>query len=119
MRRQIDRCILEMALVGYESERQEIANAMAAIQKQLGGRATKVTASKGAKPKRHLSAAALRRISAAQKKRWAAFHKSKAEKPAPAKKVAKKKMSAERRAALVANLAKARAARAAKKAATA
>jgi len=63
-----------------------------------------------------MSAAALRRISLAQKKRWAAYHAKQggtAKKAAP-KKTAKRKMSSERKAALVANLAKARAARAAK-----
>ncbi len=49
-------------------------------------------------------------------KRWAAVHK--AEKTAPKKAPAKKRMSPARKAALVANLAKARAARAAKRTAT-
>jgi hypothetical protein len=67
------------------------------------------------KAKRKLSAAGRAAIVAATKKRWAAIHK--AEKPAPTKVAAKKKMSPARKAALVANLAKARAARAAKRAA--
>jgi hypothetical protein len=72
-----------------------------------------------AKPKRKMSAAGRKAISEATKKRWAAFHKAKT-KPVVAKKatankaVAKKKLSPARKAALVANLAKARAARAAK-----
>ena len=65
------------------------------------------------KPKRKLSAAGRKAIIAATKKRWEAFHK--AEKPAPAK----KKMSPASKAALLANLAKARAARAAKRGAAA
>ena len=112
----LDRSTLEMALVGYEAESQKIQNAMSAIRSQLRMRSTKPAASvmtAGAKPKRRLSAAARKRIAAAQKKRWAAFHAN-AAKPAP-KKVAKKKLSPARRAALVANLAKARAAKAAKK----
>ncbi len=68
------------------------------------------------KAKRKLSASGRAAIVAATKKRWAAIHK--AEKPAPEKAPAKKKMSRARKAALVANLAKARAARAAKRAAT-
>jgi hypothetical protein len=64
------------------------------------------------KPKRRISKEGMARIIAATKKRWAAFHK--AEKPAP-----KTKLSPARKAALVANLAKARAARAAKRAAQA
>jgi hypothetical protein len=65
------------------------------------------------KPKRKLSAAGRKAIIVATKKRWESFHK--AEKPAPAK----KKMSPARKAALLANLAKARAARAAKRGAAA
>jgi hypothetical protein len=62
-----------------------------------------------------MSAAAKKRIAAGQKKRWAAFHANDT-KPVAAKKAApKRKMSPERKAALVANLAKARAARAAKR----
>ena len=54
-------------------------------------------------------------ISEATKKRWAAFHATKqAKKPALKKAVAKRKLSPARKAALVANLAKARAAKAAK-----
>ena len=112
MRRQIDRSVLEMAFMGYEAERQKIEAAMVAIRKQLGVRGKSAAGpinTAGATPrrKRQLSAAALRRISAAQKKRWAAFHKSKAEKSAPKKAAVKRKLSPERKAALVANLAKA------------
>ena len=74
------------------------------------------------KPKRKLSAAGRKAISEATKKRWAAVHAAAAKtKPAPATKkapvkkaVAKKKLSPARKAALVANLAKAREAKAAK-----
>jgi hypothetical protein len=68
-----------------------------------------------AKAKRKLSAAGRAAIVAATKKRWAAIHK--AEKPATKTAPAKKKMSPARKAALLANLAKARSARAAKRAA--
>ena len=67
------------------------------------------------KAKRKLSAAGRAAIIAATKKRWAAIHKT--EKPAAKTAPARKKMSPARKAALVANLAKARAARAAKRAA--
>jgi hypothetical protein len=70
-----------------------------------------------AKAKRELSAAGRAAISAAMKKRWAAIHKTEA--PATKTAPAKKKMSPARKAALLASLAKARAARAAKRAATA
>jgi hypothetical protein len=72
-----------------------------------------VTAPAPAKAKRKLSAAGRAAIDAATKKRWAAIQK--AEKPATKTAPAKKKMSPARKAALVANLAKARAARAAKR----
>src|ERR1039457_6605830 len=66
-----------------------------------------------AEPKRKMSAAGKKAISEATKKRWAAFHATKqAKKP-----VARTKLSPARKAALVANLAKARAAKAAKVAA--
>jgi hypothetical protein len=74
------------------------------------------------KSKRKLSKAGRAAIVAALKKRWAlkkaAAKKAvvkKASVKAPSAKAAKKKMSPERKAALVANLAKARAARAAKR----
>jgi hypothetical protein len=65
------------------------------------------------KPKRKISAAGKKAIAQAQRKRWKEF-KAKAPKPAPKKTAAKRKLSPARKAALVANLAKARAAKAAK-----
>jgi hypothetical protein len=71
-----------------------------------------------AKPKRNLSAAGRKAISDATKKRWAAVHAAEQAKKPPLKKAAaKKKLSPARMAALVANLAKAREAKAAKAAA--
>lgn len=131
MRRQIDKSVLEMALVGYESERRKIEDAMAAIHNLLGvrskgasastvGVASKPTAE--AKPKRKMSAAGKRAIRAALKKRWAEFHaKAKAEKPVKqtaTKKAARKKaVSADVKQKRIAALAKARQAKAAKRAA--
>jgi hypothetical protein len=122
-RMQMDNSLFAAALVGYESQLQKINDAIAEIRSQLGQRPGRSSAQVVAAPKarRTMSAAARKRIAAAQKKRWAAFH-AKAEKPAKKVAVAKKaapkrKMSPERKAALVANLAKARAARAAKKSA--
>jgi hypothetical protein len=67
--------------------------------------------------KRKMSAAGKKAIAEAQRKRWAAS-KEDAKPPAPeAAPKPKRKLSAARKAALVANLAKARATRAAKKAA--
>jgi hypothetical protein len=136
---------LQMALVGLEAERQKIETAMAAIRKQLGVRSSRAAAPTisqeptAAESKRNLSSAARKRIGDAQKLRWRKFRKAQepavaakkasvkkaapkkaavkgvAPKVAPKKAFPKKKMSAERKAALVANLAKARAAKAAKK----
>jgi hypothetical protein len=117
----MDRSLLTAALHGYEVELQRIRTAMAEIQSQLGHRSVKSSALVGGgarKARRKMSAAARKRIADAQKKRWAAFHKQKAAPKATVKKAARKrKMSPERKAALVANLAKARAAREAKKSA--
>lgn len=113
MPKAVDHSILEMALVGLRAQAQTIDEKMAAIRKQLGIRGGKSAAPmsmNGEKPRRVLSVAARKRIAAAQKKRWAAFH-AKQGKPA---KTAKRNMSPERKAALAANLAKARAAKAAK-----
>jgi hypothetical protein len=59
-------------LIGYEVERQKIEAAMAAIGKKVDGRdvAPGVDGIHGSR--RVLSAAARRRIAAAQRKRWAA-----------------------------------------------
>jgi hypothetical protein len=68
---------LMMALQAYQTEAQRIEAAMAAIRQRLGSRAARVSAvvtTNGAGPKRHMSPAAIERIRAGQKKRWAAFH---------------------------------------------
>jgi hypothetical protein len=126
MRRQIDNSLLEMALVGYNAKRDEVVQKMADIERRLGVRLKGAAAPKGAastptakaKPKRNMSAAARKHIVAAQKKRWAAFH-AKADAAKPAKQSAKhpkRTMSPAVKARLVANLAKARAAKANKRA---
>jgi hypothetical protein len=73
-----DLSTLQMALVGYEIEKQRIEGKIREIQAMLKGKAVSSPASTGPKPaggKRVLSAAARKRISAAQKKRWAAHRK--------------------------------------------
>ncbi len=124
MRRQIDRSILEMALVGYNAKREEVIQKMAEIERQLGIRRIGAPASKVAAeaptattPKRTMSAAGKRAIRAALKKRWAAFH-AKAGALKPVRKIAKKSkrtLSPAAKAKLMANLAKARAAKANKR----
>jgi len=130
MPKPLDRSVLEMALVGYQRSLENTQEKIADIQRQLGIRPTKAAASVTtgeAKPKRRMSAVARKRIALAQKKRWAAFHQAEGPEPAkktavmaaPAKAVAKRKLSPARKAALLANLAKARVARSAKRTAAA
>ena len=107
-----------MALVGYQRSREDIEEKIADLQRRLGVHLAKTPASftsENPKTRRTMSVAARKRIAEAQKKRWAAFHA----KAASAKKAEapKKKISPARRAALVASLIKARAARAAQRAA--
>jgi len=70
---------LQMALVGYQIEKQKIDDKIRAIEAQLRGKSGTMpaTTAAGRAPgaKRVLSAAARRRIAAAQRKRWAAHRK--------------------------------------------
>ena len=73
-----DLSTLQMALVGYEIEKQKIADKISEIQAKLKGKTvtSKATAEpKEASVKRVLSPAARWRIAAAQKKRWAEHRK--------------------------------------------
>ena len=122
MRRKFDHAILEAALVGYQVELQKIQEKITAIRKQLGGRvniaAQAPAVSDGSERRGQMSAAARKRIAEAQKKRWRKFHATRKAATGTAKEAApKRNLSPARRAALAANLAKARAAKAAKKAA--
>lgn len=97
----VDNTILEMALVGYQSQLDRLSAKMAEIRAQLGqhgpGRpkaATIGTDHAGPK-KRALSAAARARISAAQKKRWAAQKQQQVQPEKP-----KRKLSAAGRRAI-------------------
>ena len=72
--------ILQMALVGYEVEKQRIEEKIGEIQAMLKGKTVySRAAAKPAGVKRILSAAARKRISKAQKKRWAKDRKRKAQ----------------------------------------
>jgi len=67
-----DPLTLQMALVGYQIEKQKVENKIRELQAQLKGiRLPSAAADKAEKPKRILSPAARRRIALAQKKRWA------------------------------------------------
>jgi hypothetical protein len=72
-----DLSTLQMALVGYEVERQKIDARIREIQAKLKGKHTAAPAAAEKKPvvKRVLSAEARKRIAAAQKKRWAEHRK--------------------------------------------
>jgi len=72
-----DLSTLQMALVGYQLEKQRIETRIQEIQAQLKGKAvaSPATAAKPEGTKRVLSPAARKRIAAAQKKRWAEHRK--------------------------------------------
>jgi hypothetical protein len=141
---ELNRTIIEAAIVGFERQRQEIEETLAELRAQLNGKAptkpgrkSKATdvaeVADAPEAKRTMSKAGRDAIRAALRKRWAAFHASKG--PAPnakavtkeaSKKAAvkttakatnaapKRKLSAEAKAKLAENLAKARAAKAKK-----
>lgn len=78
-----DVATLQMALVGYEIEKQKIEARIQEIRSQLKGHRVAAPAASAdgsaAGSRRQLSAAARRRIAAAQKRRWAKHRKEKAE----------------------------------------
>jgi len=71
--------MLQMALIGYQHQKQTIDEKIHEIEARLKGKksadAAAPAAAKPAKVKRGLSAAARKRIGAAQKKRWAEHRK--------------------------------------------
>jgi len=87
--------LLQAALVGFEVEKQRIEAKIAELRAILGS--APVPATRSAKPKRTLSAAARKRIAEAQKQRWAKF-RSEAHAAGPTKRV----LSAAGRKAIVA-----------------
>jgi hypothetical protein len=73
-----DTTTLQMALVGYQIEKDKIDDKIRAIQSQLKGKRVSFSSAPGAAApatKRVLSPAARKRIAAAQKKRWAEHRK--------------------------------------------
>ncbi len=72
--------LLQAALYGYQMEKEKIEAKIRDLQAQLKGKKAPVAAAKPAKSggRREMSDAARARIAAAQKKRWAEFHKKKA-----------------------------------------
>lgn len=78
-----DDLTLQMALVGYEIERQKIDEKIKEIRARLGGKKVPMpSAAAAGEPaptrKRNLSTAARKRIAMAQKRRWAEHRKQKA-----------------------------------------
>jgi multidrug resistance efflux pump len=76
----IDPGLLQAALYGYQVEKEKIEAKIRDLQAQLKGKKAPVAAAKTGKVggRREMSDAARARIAAAQKKRWAEFHKQKA-----------------------------------------
>ena len=75
-----DATTLQMALVGYEIEKQKIEDKIRELQAQLKGKSAPLPSAAAGKPaaegpKRILSPAARRRIAQAQKKRWVEHRK--------------------------------------------
>jgi hypothetical protein len=117
---EINRAIIEAAIEGFEQQKTRIDQTIAELRVQLNGSAVKTTGRKAtvadiapARKKHKISAAGRRAIAEAQRKRWAAAKGGKTD-AARTVKPAKRKMSPAAKAKLVANLAKARAAKAAK-----
>lgn len=75
--KQLDPSILQAALAGLEFQRQRLDQQIAKVEGLLAPARRKPTAAQEpAKPRRTMSLAARRRISAAQKRRWAQLKKS-------------------------------------------
>jgi cell division septum initiation protein DivIVA len=70
--------ILEMALIGYQVEKEKIEGKIRELQAQLKGKKAPAKKPGIVRVKRVMSGAARARIAAAQKKRWAEYHKRQA-----------------------------------------
>jgi len=76
-----DHALLEAALIGYQHQADQIAEKIAEIHREMSGKSSPAAAAPKAVPasgkKRTMSSAARKRIAAAQKKRWAEYHRLK------------------------------------------
>src|SRR4051812_20032951 len=73
-----DVSMLQMALIGFQIEKQRIESSIQNLRAQLKGRGASIAAAPGeaaAPRKRELSEAARKRIAMAQKRRWAEHRK--------------------------------------------
>ena len=96
--------IIEAAILGFESQREKLAQQVAELRAMLDGgpSATAATPEAPKRKRRKMSAAGRKAIAEAQRKRWAASKKA-AERSAPqAAPKPKRKLSAAGRAAIVA-----------------
>jgi hypothetical protein len=114
----IPKAIIEAAIIGFEHQKTEIDAQIRELRQMLDGGPTSAAATPEAAPgkRKKFSAAARRKMALAQKARWAKIKgESDPQAPVPAKaQKPKRKLSAATKARLVANLKKARAAKAAK-----
>ena len=78
--RSLDPAILSAALEGLELQKQRLEQSIAEVRRVIGGTTRKVAVAtvKAKKPRRKMSAAARKHISAVQKKRWADWRKKQA-----------------------------------------
>jgi hypothetical protein len=74
---QIDKEFLQMALLGYQKMRETLRQRITEIQQQLGAGSGKARPAQYENPESRMSAAARKRIAAAQKKRWTEFRVAK------------------------------------------
>ena len=66
--------LLQAALIGLEHQQEEMQRRIAEIRAQLHGSSAPVGATGAPRKRRTMSAAARKRIAAAQRKRWAEYH---------------------------------------------
>ena len=107
--------LIEAALLGFEQQKRQIDVQMAELRQMLDGHhtdAADATSEAAPHKRKKFSAASRRKMALAQKARWAKIKGESAQPAAPPAK--KRKLSAQARARLVANLKKARAAKALK-----
>ena len=110
--------IIIAAIEGFEGQKRRLDAQIAELRQMLDGHLTEtVGAMETAPQKRKISAAARRRMAMGQKARWAKIRGESGLSVVTTPESPKRKISAARKAALLANLKKARVAKAKKKAA--
>jgi hypothetical protein len=92
--------ILTAAIAGYEQQKRDIDERVAALRQMLHSNGT-VPAAPATNGRRPMSAAARKRIAAAQRKRWATVRASEPKTAAEAARPKKRKLSAAGRKAII------------------